>query len=192
GGTALPNGRGIDVSTAGTMIGGSSPDKRNVVSGNRELGLLIISDGTVVAGNYIGTAAAGAHAFPNPTGIQFGGTHTTSVLGGTAKGAGNLISGNVMGVGVGASVNNLLAGIANGVAVQGNLVGTTANGVNSLGNGQGIVVNGSHNLIGGSAPGAGNLVAFNQFGGVVIRGGTGNGILCNAIDYADRINIHLS
>lgn len=179
--SAGPNGRGVDVRTSGTTIGGATPDKRNVLSGNVLVGLFVLSDGTTVAGNYIGTNAAGTQAVPNPTGIQLGGTHTTSVVGGTIPGARNLVSGNLMGIGVGTAANPLLAGVADGVVVQGNLIGTAANGVDRLGNVAGIVVDGDHNLIGGSAPEAGNVVAFSERSGVVIRRGTGNSILSNAI-----------
>jgi hypothetical protein len=179
--SAVPNGHGVDVRTSGTTIGGATPDKRNVLSGNALGGLLILSDGTTVAGNYIGTNAAGTQAVPNPTGIQISGTHTTSVVGGTIPGARNLVSGNLMGIGVGTAANPLLAGLAYGVVVQGNLVGTAANGVDRLGNGVGIVVDGDDNLIGGSVAEAGNVVAFSERSGVVIRRGTGNSILSNAI-----------
>lgn len=180
--TARPNGRGVDIATSGTLVGGTSPAKRNVVSGNAILGLLVTVDGTLIAGNYIGTDATGTQAVPNPAGIQVAGPpHTTSLVGGTAPGAANLISGNQIGVGLGAAPNGLIAGVADGVIVQGNLIGTAANGVEALGNGQGIVINGSHNLIGGSTASAGNVVAFNGFNGVVVRDGTGNSILSNSI-----------
>jgi hypothetical protein len=191
--TARPNGRGVDIATSGTLVGGTSPAKRNVVSGNAILGLLVTVDGTLIAGNYIGTDATGTQAVPNPAGIQVAGPpHTTSLVGGTAPGAANLISGNQIGVGLGAAPNGLIAGVADGVIVQGNLIGTAANGVDALGNGQGIVINGSHNLIGGSTASAGNVVAFNGFNGVVVRDGTGNSILSNSIYSNTPVNLSLS
>ena len=113
--SAVPNGSGVEVIASGTTIGGTTPDKRNVVSGNALFGVRVLGDGTTVAGNYIGTNAAGTQAVANPTGIHLGGTHTTSVVGGTMKGAGNLVSGNLMGLGVGTAANPLLAGVAEGV-----------------------------------------------------------------------------
>jgi parallel beta-helix repeat protein len=52
-----------------------------------------------------------------------------------------------------------------------------------LGNdGNGVaVVDASGNTVGGSAPRAGNTIAFNGGDGVVIDGGTGNAILHNTI-----------
>lgn len=189
--TARPNGRGVDVATSGTVVGGTSPAQRNVISGNGILGMVVIKDGALIAGNYIGTDSSGTRAVPNPTGIQVAGPHTTTLVGGTAPGAANLISGNFMGLGLGAQSNGLLSGEADGVTVQGNMVGTAANGVDALGNGQGIVISGSHNLIGGSTASAGNIVAFNGTIGVVVRDGTGNSILSNSIYSNPTINLSL-
>jgi hypothetical protein len=190
--TDVANGRGVDVATSGTLVGGTSPAKRNVVSGNALVGILVTADGSVVAGNYIGTDATGTKAVLNPAGIQVGGPHTTSLIGGTAPGAANLISGNNIGLGLGVSPDGLNAGIADGVTVQGNLIGTAANGTDALGNGQGIVIDGSRNLIGGSTASAGNVVAFNAFNGVAVRDGTGNSILSNSIYGNSRFNLSLS
>jgi hypothetical protein len=190
--TARPNGIGISIAISGTVVGGTSPAKRNVVSGNSLIGVLITADGTLVAGNYVGTDVTGTRAVPNPNGIQVGGSFTTSLIGGTVPGAGNLVSGNFIGVGLGVSTNGLLAGISDGMIVQGNLVGTAANGVDPLGNLQGIAINGSRNLIGGSTAGAGNVVAFNDSNGIAIRDGTGNSILSNSIYANNPINLSLN
>ena len=189
--TARPNGRGVDVATSGTVVGGTSPAQRNVISGNGILGMVVIKDGALIVGNYIGTDSSGTRAVPNPTGIQVAGPHTTTLVGGTAPGTANLISGNFIGLGLGAQSNGLLSGEADGVTVQGNMVGTAANGVDALGNGQGIVISGSHNLIGGSTASAGNIVAFNATIGVVVRDGTGNSILSNSIYSNPTINLSL-
>jgi hypothetical protein len=186
--TARPNGRGVDVTTSGTLVGGTSPAQRNVVSGNALVGILANADGSLVAGNYIGTDATGTHAVPNAVGIQFAGPHTTSLVGGTAPGAANLISGNLFGIGLGAAPG-LFSSFTEGVIVQRNLVGTAANGVDPLGNNQGIVISGSRNLIGGPTASTGNIVAFNKFNGVVVRDGTGNSFLSNSIYANNPFNI---
>lgn len=191
GSSTSPNGVGVNVQASGTAVGGTSPAQRNVISGNLIQGMVVSADGTRIAGNYIGTDAAGTHAILNPTGIQIVGSHTTSLIGGTTPGAGNLISGNQIGLGLGPQTNNLLSSVANGVTVQGNLVGTAGNGVDALGNIQGIVIDGSNNLIGGSTASAGNIVAFNQTIGVAFRNGTGNSILSNSIYAHNTINISL-
>jgi titin len=88
---------GIWVSSAGTgnLIGGTSEANRNLISGNR-YGVWIAgtSTGTTVAGNYIGTSANGLASIPNENGIYINGDANNNTIGGSASGAGNLISGN--------------------------------------------------------------------------------------------------
>src|SRR5262249_27485838 len=100
------------------------------------------------------------------------------LLGGTAAGAGNLVSGNTSyGLDIFAGNNN---------QVQGNAIGTDATASQPLGNGTGVFIQGSAgNLLRGAAAGAGNASAVNQGGGVLVDGflgqATGNAILRNAI-----------
>lgn len=179
-------------------VGGTSPADRNLISGG-QLGAGVFintnsgtSTGNVVLGNYIGTNAAGTGALPNFTGILVGVNGSNNTIGGTAAGAGNLISGNLY-HGVYLSP---LSSASN--TVQGNLIGTDATGSAALSNGStilgsaAIVVSGNNNLIGGTAPGAGNVIAFNLGApysstvqghgeGVVVFNGTGNTIRGNSI-----------
>jgi hypothetical protein len=187
------NGHGIDIYSSagtGTVVGGTSPDKRNLISGNAETGLFVGADGTSVLGNYVGTDSTGTRAVSNLTGIHFNGPYANALIGGTVAGAGNLVSGNSIGIGLGAASNRLLAGTASGVVVQGNLVGTSANGEDAIANVQGITIDGSQNVIGGIAAGAGNVIAFNGIG-VTVEDGTGNRILSNAIYSSSRFGISL-
>ena len=169
-----------------STIGGTAPADRNLISGGADGGGIFInafapsfSSGNVVQGNYIGTNAAGTAVPPNPgsqpqvVGILVGVNGTNNLIGGTAAGAGNLISGNLdNGVVLGGSGN------ASNV-VQGNRIGTDATGTapvpngSTLGNGSGISVSGDNNIIGGTAPGAGNVIA-NTLGSFA-RGGQGHG-----------------
>ena len=99
GNTALGNGRiGVfDLSAgAGNRIGTNSDGvsdaaERNIISGNTEDGIFINSDGFVIAGNSIGTNAAGTAALPNGGGIRISAGNNNRV-GGTAAGAGNVIA----------------------------------------------------------------------------------------------------
>jgi len=96
---------------------------------------------------------------------------TTAFVGKTISG--NLISG------VGTAVT--LGDDTGGDRVQGNLIGTDATGTLPIPNGQGVVVFGSNNdLIGGTTPGARNIIAFNDGPGIA-AGGTGNQIEGNSI-----------
>ncbi|MET0382596.1 MAG: hypothetical protein ABW032_04150, partial [Burkholderiaceae bacterium] len=83
------------------QIGGTTSGARNVISGNLYEGIFINAStisGTQIQGNYIGTDAAGTVAVANgrDAGISlFNASGVT--IGGTAAGAGNLISGNAGG-----------------------------------------------------------------------------------------------
>jgi CSLREA domain-containing protein len=150
-------------------IGGTEEGARNILSGNT-FGILIgdfAATGNRIQGNYIGTNAAGDAAIPNTqTGILLWGQNT--MIGGPEDGAGNVISGN------------LLAGIdlgpgSTGTIIQGNYIGTDATGSTVLGNDLGIWANFSPaNTIGGTEPGAGN----------VISGNSGQNIQLNGLDAA--------
>jgi parallel beta-helix repeat protein len=164
---AVPNtndGIRVDFGSLNVTVGGTSPAARNVVSGNGQVGIFITSGrNNVVQGNYVGTNAAGTAALPNgDSGVIVGGTGNT--VGGTAPGAGNLVSGNrLFGVGV-SGVFNL---------VQGNFIGTDVTGTAALGNGfAGVGAQGNLHTIGGTAPGAGNIISGNGgYAGVRLTGG---------------------
>ena len=87
------------IGSSNNLIGGTVASARNIVAGHTGTGQIVLGNGSAnntVQGNYIGTNAAGTAALANGTwGIQVGGTN--NVIGGTAVGAGNLISGNAAG-----------------------------------------------------------------------------------------------
>jgi hypothetical protein len=163
---------GVD---ADSTIGGTTPAARNLISGNNGYGIYLLSKNTLVQGNYIGTNAAGTSAIANAIhGIIVGdGKSIGATIGGAAPGAGNLISGNT------------IAGIEifSTAVVQGNLIGTNVTGSAALSNQIGIRIDSSGSLIGGTAAGAGNVIAFNTLDGVALPDGSGtdNSILRNSI-----------
>ena len=165
-------GDGIFISSSdNTIIGGTTPGARNIISGNTGTGIIDGSDGTLVQGNYIGTDVTGTIALGNGSaGIQIPGTNTT--IGGTTPGAGNIISANASGL-------YLQRG---GNLVQGNYIGTDVTGTVPLGNTTGVFIPGPNNTIGGTTAGARNIISGNSFG-VVIQGSgsTGNVVLGNYI-----------
>jgi len=170
GNAALGNGAdGIFAGTANNTIGGAGAATRNIISGNGSSGIEIngaSSGGNVIEGNYIGLNAAGTAAIPNVgSGISVFAVTSDNTIGGTAAGAGNVISGNA-GVGI------LIFGSgANSNLVQGNLIGTNAAGTASVGNGQSgiLLLNGTaSNLIGGETAAARNVISGNQTFGVQI------------------------
>ncbi|MGN6644490.1 MAG: hypothetical protein ACTHKU_15970, partial [Verrucomicrobiota bacterium] len=96
---ALANGtNGVAiVGVANNQIGGTIAAARNIISGNQRAGVLLIQTGATnnrLEGNFIGVDATGTNALPN----AFGGVTVDGVagniIGGTATGAGNVISGN--------------------------------------------------------------------------------------------------
>ncbi|MDP9100056.1 MAG: FG-GAP-like repeat-containing protein [Verrucomicrobiota bacterium] len=167
----LPNtGPGISLSgTRDVTIGGTLPGARNVVSGNGGNGIELVGgvNGTpcrnvVVQGNLIGTDVTGAVALPNGTnGVDLG-SADNSRIGGTTVEARNVISGNrENGV-------RLYASFSNPNRVEGNYIGLDRFGTGALGNRQhGVYFAGqAHAIVGGTAAGAGNVIAFNRGPGI--------------------------
>ncbi len=193
--TLLPStaaGAGVRIEdVGGNRIGGTDAGAGNVIAGYLAgIQFFGARAGNLVEGNRIGTDAAGTAALPNAEGILFaGGTGDDgNTIGGRVPGAGNVIAGNLGdGVRLNGSTNVL----------QGNRIGVAADGTTPLGNGgHGIEIgSGSGNLIGGTAPGAGNVIAYNGLvagrHGVVALGGTGNAVEGNAIYGNGRIAINL-
>ncbi|MGE5277969.1 MAG: CSLREA domain-containing protein, partial [Acidobacteriota bacterium] len=162
---AVANGVGIIFNGASNVVvGGTDPADRNLISGNSSgsgSAMQALGTGYVIQGNLIGTDAAGTSAIPNS---YSGGALTINasdvLIGGTAPGAGNVISGNTGGGGISTGGTN--------VTVQGNLIGTTASGAGTLGNSAyGIFLTGAA-TIGGLGAGEGNVIAHNGLGGVWI------------------------
>jgi titin len=163
---ALGNlGNGVTLSSAGrdNTIGGTDAGAGNVISGNAYYGVQIfLSNGNRVQGNYIGTNATGTAAVRNLYGVYITTFAQDNTIGGTAAGAGNVISGNLNGVVIFNSDGN---------RVEGNSIGTDATGTQAVGNVEGVVIqSGSNNLIGGTAAGARNLISGNADYGVQLFG----------------------
>jgi titin len=180
GNIAFPNSTGVDVTvgpntvggTTGTTPGGACTGACNLISGNTSDGVHIELGVTNVAisGNMVGLDVGGSTAVPNGTGIEVQGSSNT--VGGTAVGAGNVISGN-FGTGVqidGVAMNPLpTLNVA-----QGNRIGTTPAGTASIGNLQGVLItDATKNTIGGTTgttPGGACTGACNVISGNVGRG----------------------
>jgi titin len=165
-----------------------------VISGN-DVGVLIDgsnapTDNNVVAGNYIGTDVTGTAAIGNfSDGVDLVNGASNNVIGGTAPGAGNLLSGNKLnGVGI--------FNASNANTVEGNLIGTDVTGAKALDNrGDGVLISGSaNNVIGGTASGAANTIAHNRQDGVLVTGAgaVGNSIRGNSIYKNHGLGIDLT
>jgi CSLREA domain-containing protein len=181
------NQNGIAVSSSnGNFLGGTNPGARNVISGNTQSGISISNSGgfdpagsnnNVIRGNYIGTKADGNSVLSNGTGISLGGGSTGNIIGGddAADGATdgvvlarNIIAGSVgEGIIIQSQFVNGANALATGNIVQGNLIGGSTLLRNT---GNGINLNGAMNtLVGGSSPGAGNTISFNNNNGIVVN-----------------------
>ena len=100
--TALGNSiDGVEVFASGITIGGRTAGSRNMISSNAQGGIALLSSGNLVQGNFIGTDQTGANALGNTgDGVVVNGFQSAdNTIGGTAKGAGNVIEFN-SGVGV--------------------------------------------------------------------------------------------
>ena len=148
----------------GNTFGGPAPGAGNVISGNNAAGIQLGSPDNLVQGNLIGVDANGEFALGNSDAGIDGNFPGDVTIGGTAPGMGNVISGN------GTFGIDLNHNAAAEVLVQGNLIGTDHQGFFAIPNqSYGIRIVGlSEALIGGSAPGAGNVISGNLLGGIFL------------------------
>lgn len=166
-------------------IGGASVNSRNVISGSANFsGIAVIGTGPAgtrgirIAGNYIGTDVTGNLNFGNARHGIYIRHSPNNLVGGVEPGAGNVVAGSGLpGIQIDSSgaTSNVLAG---------NIIGTRPNGMFALANSKGIVLNEAPgNIIGGSVPGARNLITGNSSVGIEITGAgaTGNKVRGNYI-----------
>ncbi len=122
----------------------------------------------------------------NAEGVFIGAGASGNIIGGTAAGAGNVISGN------GAAGVQIDGSTTSSNVLHGNFIGTNAAGSVALANG-GIGVwlsNGaSSNTIGGSVAGAGNVISGNLGGGVEIAD---SGLAYNNVLQGNLIGVDVS
>lgn len=169
---AMGNNNGIVIVSDGNTIGGTTAARRNVISGNVSLGVVVTGADNDVKGNFIGTDATGMLALGNFTGVSVPGSGNR-IGGRIASDAGNLISGNgFTGVSLTGSDN----------VVHGNRIGTDRPGTGALGNGgNGVQVLGDDNVIGGLLLLAGNVISANGVGVFISEGASGNRLRGNLI-----------
>ena len=149
-------------------VGGTTPGSGNLIAGNAT-GVTITNDGTTAnlfLGNTVGLAADGSTGVGNVAyGFLLLPGADGNTIGGTSSSARNVISSNGQGItidGPGLSGN----------LIQGNYIGVDATGSMARPNDRaGIAVNDSgSNTIGGTVPGAGNVISGNTGPGLIISG----------------------
>ncbi len=131
------------------VVGGTKPWQRNVMAGTSQALQVDGSGATnnVIQGNYLGTNASGTQTLGN-MGVFIYQAPGNNVVGGTAPGAGNLVSGNEA-----IYINDTTAGNL----VQGNLIGTDPTGTALINGAPGVgvlIIMSPGNTIGGTAAGA--------------------------------------
>ena len=149
-------------------IGGTTAAARNVIAGNDIQDVQISVSGAtdnVVEGNYIGTDVTGTIDLavgvgnPGTAGVGISGS-ANNIIGGTTAGARNIIAGRV----------DISRSDATGNVVQGNYIGTDVTGTVNLAGVAGVLIffGASNNTIGGTTPGARNIISGGS--GIDIRG----------------------
>jgi CSLREA domain-containing protein len=161
GSAAVPTLYGVGVNITGNdnQIGGAAANLGNVISANTR-GVVLLDDDNQIVGNRIGTDRTGSYALGNGTGVQIFADNNSVGTGVSA--AGNLISGNEVGVAVEKGSNN---------RILGNIIGTNAAGTAAVPNQVGVAVGLDYDyqpqdtVIG--EPGAGNRIARNDQCGIL-------------------------
>jgi virginiamycin B lyase len=144
-------------------------DFSGTLSESTGAGVLLLANGNVVEGDFIGTDRSGTVALANSdAGVLVDSSGNT--VGGLATGAGNVISGNGTAAGQGLGVD-IFGATSAGNLVVGNEIGTNVDGTRAItGSGIGVLIDG--------APGnvvANNVISGNQEIGVEIAGATASG-----------------
>ncbi len=143
--------------------------------------------GNTIQGNLIGTNSAGTAVIASgDIGVRIMGADN-NLIGGTATGAANVITGPTTAVDIGDDSGNL----ATGNFVLGNYIGTNSGGADLGAGGPGVVLTASDNSIGDTGAG-GNVIAHNNSIGVAAISGTRNRIVGNSIFDNTLLGIDLS
>jgi len=149
-------------STIGT---GPSGEGNILVNNTTGIGVYSGVTNTTYTGNYIGTDPSSNIGLGNTdSGIVLGNSNN-NIVGGTTAGARNIISGNTN---FGINIGNISSLNTNNNTIIGNYIGTNVAGTAALANDYGIQLRYTQNdVIGGTAPGEGNLISGNTTYGIV-------------------------
>jgi CSLREA domain-containing protein len=192
------SGTSTDFDTSHSILGGTNPSDRNLISGNAGGGIAISGYDTTMQGNYVGVKANGVEALPNSTTATTVGNPTVDyadklLIGGSTPAAANVISGNASGA--------IQPDYSSDITLEGNFIGTDYSGTMDLGNAAGIqLANGNstnpsavhHSTV------KNNTVAYNHDYGLLINSQTdtitviGNKIVNNqrsGISIVDSVDV---
>ena len=171
---AIPNRTGILLDDRGSqpeasvdcVVGGTMAAAANVISGN-DIGINVTAGSARnrIEGNLIGRNAANTGTIANRTGVLLSGGAANNVVGGTAEGAGNTISGNEIGVHLGGCVDN---SVQRNSITSNSFAGVLLDGLEGPAKGEADDRVTERNTIGGSAA-AGNGISGNGGPGVLVE-----------------------
>ncbi|MCS6992112.1 MAG: PKD domain-containing protein [Chitinophagales bacterium] len=170
------------VNSYAVVIGGKSFLASNTISGNNKGVHLVDASYCDFNMNYIGTTPGGAAARPNKFGIYATNVNSFMEIGGDSLYERNVISGNL---------EEGIYGTLTYSTIQGNTIGSDTSGTLNLGNGgRGIYLTAGsvYNLIGGTGPYEGNIIAFNGKPAIAFQNSTCaynsvrlNKVYCNSL-----------
>lgn len=176
---------GVQVAAPGFRLGGTTGGERNVLSGNGQFGLELLTGatGATVVGNWFGTNGAGTQPVPNGQHGLRARAGTTATIGGAAAGEGNVFAGATLDA---ASLEGA------GGTIRGNLFGIAPDGVTPMGNTRHAVhlMAGSW-VVGGPVAADGNRIAHNGGIGVLVSPGATATVRRNAIGGNGGLGIDL-
>lgn len=191
----------IALNSDGTIIGGSTMAKRNVISGiaadNNSLGLVIHAGthNTTIQGNYFGTDVTGMIPIRNNNsdisvcsddscGSWGGGTVTDILIGGPNPREGNLFAGpDLNGADMSGPSINLGVELST-VTIQGNTFGVASDGVTAFPYSGGVQIDGGTSVtIGGATATERNVFTGNMSSAINIDGSDTVGIYGNYIGF---------
>ncbi len=164
--------------SSAVTVGGPNSADINIIVGSGTAGIgLTNADNTVIIGNFIGVLRDGVSPLANNGGV-YAQTSAGVLIGGSAPGMGNVISGNTF---QGIQLDNG----SDTATIRGNLIGVGADGSATVPNGATgihLTSTATDHAIGGSAAGEGNTIANNGGDGVLVEStGVAPSILANSI-----------
>lgn len=169
---SLMQANGVEINTTGkyNIIGGDTPEERNIISGNRVYGCIYYGNchHNNICGNYIGTDVTGEIALPNATGICVDGSSHQNIM------ENNVLSGNRS-----YGLFIVTRGTDENI-FRGNLLGTNAAGTSPLPNDVGLMLaaDAKGNIIGGDNETDRNIFSGNLYAGIEVTDqGTENNII---------------
>jgi len=150
---------------ANNTIGGLTAASWNYIAGNNQNGVALggpSATNNVLLGNFIGLNVANTDIGNSGDGVRV--VAPLNIIGGSASGAGNIISGNNS-----QGIEITTAGL--NTIIRGNYIGTESTGTLDRGNtSDGIFTAAGGLIIGGSNAGEGNLISGNNGDGIELNG----------------------